>query len=297
MKTLPVFSGKVCCWLIIGQLLSPAPTLAESWNFRDNSVGMAVGDQKRTPMSNGTKFILDGQFGLRSEVGESSDTRNCCRLPSRPERISWLMNAQFWWDSSDGLEFTEASVTPRATIWTPEIESQRKLRTTQDLLELGATRFIFDDALEVNSYFEIMAARAGRSGVYQWAKSSPFTIRLGGQAAIGWSWGDSDDPVFVERISNPTAGIYGDFGLEHDRLGEIYFITRFANGFSFSNPSRGHPTVREARIRGGYVKQFANCLRFDLFFEKRSFDFDERGVGSRYTESETVGLRIACHGI
>jgi hypothetical protein len=94
-------------------------------------------------------------------------------------------------------------------------------------------------------------------------------------------------------VSNPFVGINFNLAWEHDRFGSVYLESRFINGFSFSNPSRGHPTVREARVAFGYLKQLTENFWLDIFGEKKSFYFDEGGLPGLYTMSRSVAADLA----
>lgn len=72
----------------------------------------------------------------------------------------------------------------------------------------------------------------------------------------------------------------------------IYMTQRAVNGFSFSSPARGHPSVREARARLGYFKQLNRHLLLDVLIEKRSFYFVEAGLPSLYTKSGTAAAEF-----
>jgi hypothetical protein len=279
--------------LNIGLLLSSMPASAESWDFSDRSLALSVADEGRTAEEfHGTKITLEGRFFVKSVAEETSEKRRCCVQPSRPEHFYGLIDASLRWGiDGTGLEYVRVGGTPWATRWEPEIDNGRRLRTTEDLLEFLAVRYIADDPLGVDGYLEISLARVGRAGVYRWSRTSPFTVVLGAQASAGFAWADSQDPQF-SRVDNPFAGLFLSIGMRHDRIGEFYSHYRFVNGFSFSNPSRGHPTVREALTRLGLLKEFKNGLAFDLYFEKRSFYFDEGGLPALYTEAESVGARL-----
>ncbi len=83
-----------------------------------------------------------------------------------------------------------------------------------------------------------------------------------------------------------------DLAWEHQRRGSIYVLARFVNGFSFSNPSRGHPTAREALVRIGYRKEFRNNLLLDVYGAKKSFYFDEGDLPGLYTYSRTITAEL-----
>jgi hypothetical protein len=294
---LSVISIKNGTLLITGLLLPTSPALAQNWHLGDNSVGVAIGDQVKTEDESfeGTKLILVGQYALKKASVESSDKKDCCPQASRREVFHGLVDAHLRIGLDDtGLEYTRLGFTPWATVSEPEHDSPKRLRTVREQLELAAIRLTVDDSLEVDHYLELALARAGRIGVYKWSGDSPFTMRGGALASVGWSWAESTDPLY-SSVSNPFAGIFLTLSIEHEKLGGVYTTDRFVNGFSFSNPSRGHPTAREAQVRFGYLTNLSRCLTLDIFAEKRSFYFNEGGLPNRYTKSGTFGVQVTCH--
>ena len=184
--------------------------------------------------------------------------------------------------------------TPWASLYEPdvEIESSKDLRATADLVRLGAVRVISDDPLEVDYYLELSFFRAGRSGVYRWNRESPQAITGAVQLWTGWSWAETK-VVGYSDVSNPFVGISFNLAWEHDCFGSVYLESRFNNGYSFSNPSRGHPMVREARVVFGYLKQLTDNFWLDIVGEKKSFYFDEGGLLGLYTMSRSVAADLA----
>jgi len=283
--------------LLIGSLWLSCSVAGAHWDLGDNYVGAALAETDKAvdEKYNGTKIILNGQYALKRVAGETSERRSCCSLPSRPEYFYGLLdgNFQFGLDGT-GLEFTRLGFTPWAVMLKPGQQSTGKIRAKRDILEVGAVQFVSDDPLAVDSYLEVSIGHAGRVGTLKWSANSPFTVKLGVQVSAGWAWAESADPAY-SKVSNPFAGIYGDLSIEHERWGGIYADVRFVNGFSFSSPARGHPTVREARTRFGYFKPLPRCLSLDLFLEKRSFNFEESGLPGRYTKSGALGADLSCH--
>lgn len=288
---------KLSSLLLVSFVTSAPLASAETWDFRDQYLGVNIAHEEKMDNDSyeGTKIMLEGQYAIENVPEEISEKRKCCQMPSRPEHFYGLMDAHLRWGVEDtGLEYIRLGFTPWATLWEPDDDTSKKLRATRDQLELAAIRYIRDDPLEVDSYLELSALRAGRMGAYNWSQNSPFTITAGMQASTGWAWAKSDDPAYA-TVSNPFAGIYYDLAIEHNRWGRIYTSGRFVNGFSFSNPTRGHPTAREAKARFGFSSAFSNCLTLDIFIEKRSFYFDEGDLPALYTMSGTAGAELACH--
>ena len=273
------------------------PADAAKWDLSNNRIGAGVSylDKTRGKDFEGSKFVAEGQYVMKRKAGEISESRACCTMPSRPENFYGLVDAFFQVGlEGTGLEVTRLSFTPWGIVWEPERDDPGKRLARRDIAEFAALRWIKDDPLEVDSYLEFTVGRAGRVGTIKWSRSSAFTIRVGVQASAGWVWAESADPVY-SQVSNPFAGIFLAVALEHEKLGHLYTDNRFVNGFSFSSPERGHPTVREADVRFGYYKRFTSCVSLDLFIEKKSFNFEESGLPGRYTKSTAFGGQLMCH--
>ena len=289
---------KQSVFVIISLFLCPLPVLAAKWDLSDNRIGGALieFEKTRNDKYEGTKLVAEGQYVIREQAKPVSEQRACCTMPSRPTNYYGLIDGLFQvgFDGT-GLEVARIGFTPWGIMWEPGREQpDGKRLARRDVAEIGAIRWVRDDPLEVDSYLDVTFGRAGRISTIKWSQSSPFTIRLVVQASAGWAWAESSDPIY-SRVSNPTAGIFIAAALEHDRWGKLYADTRFVNGFSFSSPERGHPTVREADVRFGYRKRFASCLSMDLFLQKRSFNFEESGLPGRYTKSGALGGQVNCH--
>jgi len=268
---------------------------AELWDMREKSFGAAIAEEDKAtdPRFNGTKLFLDGRYFFKSKVGEVSEKRKCCALPAKPEYFYGLIEGQLRFGfEGTGLEYVMLDFAPLAAMYEPTVESPNSLRATADALKLGAVRFISDDPLEVDYYLELSFFRAGRNGIYQWNRESPAAITGGVQLLTGWSWAETKVQGYSD-VSNPFVGIVFNLAWEHDRWGSIYMDNRFVNGFSLSNPTRGHPMVREARVAFGYLKQLTDNLWLDLVGEKKSFYFDEGGLPGLYRMSRSVALDLS----
>ena len=272
-------------------LLITSTANAELWDIHEKSLGAAIAYEDKTtdPKFEGAKLFIDGRYFFNSKQGETSERRKCCAMPSRPEYFYGLLDAQlrFGLEEGTGLEYVMLDFAPWATLYEPTIESPNDLRATGDVVKLSAVRFISDDPLEVDNYLELSLFRAGRTGIYQWNRESPAAITGGVLLLTGWSWAETKVAGYSD-VSNPFVGIAFNLAWEHDRWGSIYTNNRFVNGFSFSNPSRGHPMVREAWITFGYLKQLTDNLWLDIVGEKKSFYFDEGGLPGLYTMSRSV---------
>lgn len=281
---------------IAAEFLLISTANAELWDMHEKSFGAAIAYEDKTtdPKFEGTKLFIDGRYFFKNKVGDISDKRKCCSLPSQPEYFYGLVDAQlrFGLEEGTGLEYVMLDFAPWAKMYEPAIESSNKLRATSDVVKLGAARFISDDPLEIDYYLELSLFRAGRQGIYQWNRESPQAITGGVQLLTGWSWAETRVPGY-SSVSNPFVGIVFNLAWEHDRWGSVYLDNRFVNGFSFSNPSRGHPMVREARVAFGYLKRLAESLKLAIIFEKKSFYFDEGGLPGLYTMSRSIAADLS----
>jgi len=268
---------------------------AEIWDIHEKSFGAAIAyeDKAADPGFNGAKLFIDGRYVFGSQQGEVSERRKCCSMPSKPEYFYGLLNGQlrFGFEGA-GMECVRLDFTPWGALYEPTIESTKDLQATGDVLKLGAVRFISDDPLDVDYYLELSLFRAGRAGAYQWSKESPQAVAGGVMLVTGWSWAETKVEGYSE-VSNPFAGIAFNLAWEHDRWGSLYTNNRFVNGFSFSNPSRGHPMVREARVTFGYLKELTGNLDLDIYFEKKSFYFDEGGLPGLYRMSRAAAVDLS----
>ena len=127
-----------------------------------------------------------------------------------------------------------------------------------------------------------------------WNKASPQVITGGVMLLTGWSWAETRVSGYSD-VSNPFVGIAFNLAWEHARWGSLYANNRFVNGFSFSNPSRGHPMVREARVTFGYLKDLTENLVLDILVEKKSFYFDEGGLPGLYRMSRALAVNLGYH--
>ena len=280
---------------LLATCITASAVQAEQWLFDDQYLLGGLGYEDKMPNRekyNGTKLIAQGRYILNRKDEPVDQKRQCCEIPSLPTEYRGVLEAslRYGFESKD-LEYVGLGVTPWARMWDPAVQSDKSWQARRDLLELGRTRYVSDDALELDSYLEVSLFRAGRVGEYKPSLQSPWAFDLGAQASVGYAWARSTDKNY-SQVNNPYAGIYLDAAANHDRYGSIYFVARFVNGFSGSNPSRGHPTAREARVRNGYAKDIRENFTFDIYWEKRSFYFDEADLPNLYTWVRTYGAEL-----
>jgi hypothetical protein len=282
---------------ILAGTFAAAPAVqAEQWLFDDQYLVGGLGYEDKMPDQdkyNGTKLIAEGRYILNKKEEPVDEKRQCCEIPSTPTEYRGVLDAalRYGFESKE-LEYVGLGVTPWARMWDPSQESDDAWQARRDLLELGVTRYVSDDALELDSYLEVSFFRAGRVGEYKPSPQSAWAFDLGAQASVGYAWAESTDKDY-SKVNNPYAGIYLDAAVNHDRFGSIYFQGRFVNGFSLSNPSRGNPTAREARVRNGYAKGLGENFGLDVYWEKRSFYFDEGGLPGLYSWVRTYGAELS----
>ena len=286
----------MACAILLGTFAAAPAVQAEKWLFDNQYLLGGLGYEDKMPNTEkykGTKLIAKGRYILKKEEQPIDKKRQCCEIPAMPTEYRGVLEAslRYGFDSND-LEYVGLGVTPWAMMWDPGQESDKAWQARRDLLEIGATRYVSDDALEVDSYLEVSLFRAGRVGEYKPSPQSAWTFDLGAQASVGYAWAESADKTY-SKVNNPYAGIYLDAAVDHARFGSIYFLGRFVNGFSISNPSRGHPTAREALVRNGYAKGLGESFALDVYWEKRSFYFDEGGLPNLYTWVRTYGAELS----
>jgi hypothetical protein len=290
-----MINTKLTGLLITVAFLMSSTANAELWDMREKSFGAAIAYESKTtdPKFEGTKLFIDGRYFFNSKQGEVSEKRKCCALPAKPEYFYGMLEGQLRFSfEGEGLEYVMLDFTPWAGLYEPTVESPNSLRATTDAVKLGAVRFISDEPLDVDYYLELSFFRAGRNGIYQWNRESPQAITGGVQLLTGWSWAETKVQGYSD-VSNPFVGIVFNLAWEHDRWGSVYMDNRFVNGFSFSNPTRGHPMVREARVAIGYVKQMTDNFWLDIYGEKKSFYFDEGGLPGLYRMSRAVAADLS----
>jgi hypothetical protein len=149
-----------------------------------------------------------------------------------------------------------------------------------------------DDPLGLNSYYDLIVARVGRTWAYQ-PHDSAFVFLAGAGASGGYAWAESADETYND-VSNPTIGAWVSLGLYRPRWGRLYVQQGVINGFQLSSPSAGDSTSRTARFRAGYVNQITQCLNFEVFIDKRSFNFSDHRLDDLYTKAQRVGVEISC---
>ena len=110
----------------------------------------------------------------------------------------------------------------------------------------------------------------------------------------GYAWAESVEPDYAE-VSNPIIGTWVTLGVHRPRWGKIYVEQRVVNGFQFSSPSAGDSTSRAARFRFGYMNRIKGCLSYELFIDKRSFNFSDHRLPDLYTKSKRTGVEFSCN--
>lgn len=232
----------------------------------------------------GNKFLLGASY-----VFVRGDT-NSQERGVLDERLFGALNSALQWGQGEtGLEYYDITLASIVRQRTYEIEPGR-VRPARDFWEWGRVRVSEDDPLGVDSYAELGILRAGRA----WQKrlaNRPITYTVDLQVSIGWAWARSFDPRY-SNVSNPYEGVWMQLAIEHDRWGMLYTVDRVVTGTSLGSPKAS--MSREARIRFGYLKRIAGCVLFDLFVEKRSFNFSDEVMPSLYTKAKRYGADFVC---
>ncbi len=274
--------------------LSNVLTGLDSWNLNENSIsfGIAHADWTIDEVFPGTKLLMTGQYSFRIGQGQQKQMDCDCPPPPVPHRMTGTVSAHLQWGKGDtGLEYGMLSV--RGLAYQRNYEPLTgQFKPLRDTLEWGVLRGGKDDPLGIDSYINLTLARLGRTWYWLSQKSpSMFTMGLG--LSGGFAWADSVNDIY-EDVSNPILGSWVTGAYTHPRWGKIYFEQRVINGFTLSSPSAGGPTSREARFRAGYLNNLKGCLSFELFIDKRSFNFSDHRLTDLYTKSKRTGLELSC---
>lgn len=268
------------------------------WNFMQDEISLALASEGKMPNEQdyeGAKLFVTGQWLLDKDVREISADRMCCSRPAKPTLMIGQLDAAVHIGlEGSGLEYFAAEAIPWAMLWEPGQDKGPGWYAAGDLLQLLSLRYVQDEPLEVDEFLELALARAGRLLRFEGRPGSPHSASFGFLAATGWTWAETEVAGYSD-VSNPWAGVYFDLTYDHERLGGLYGTARFVNGFSFSNPSRGHPTVREAFVGAGYRRTLNEHLRLRIYWEKRSFYFDEGDLPSLYSWVRTYAAAVSYH--
>jgi hypothetical protein len=291
-----ITTSKIAAFLLLS--ICALPALAQEWDFEQKSAGMALSYEAKMPNEDryeGTRVLLQGRYYLDKESQSVAAGRSCCKRPSVPIVYRGVLDAELRYSfDGSGLETLNLGLSPWSKLWVSGEENASTSSTKKDYLAVGATRYIKDKPLEVDHYLEVALGRAGRQVEFHTKPESPHYYRIGIQSSLGWALAETEVAGY-DSVSNPFVGFYGDLEYEHEKWGGVYVNTRFVNGFSFSNPTRGHPTVREALVRNGYFKRFQNCLKLDVYWAKRSFYFNEGGLPELYSWGRTYAAELSCN--
>jgi len=266
----------------------------DSWNINENFVGVSVAHADWTidEVFPGTKLILDAQYSFKRGPGDIPHFDCDCVIRPRPYRMVGTVGLHLQKGQGEtGLEYGYLSFTSLGyqRNFLPEVGRFRPLR---DTLEIGGAKVGKDDPLGVDSYAEITIARIGRT----WSlirENSNTTLLVGLGGSVGWAWADSLEPDYNE-VSNPFMGAWVTLAAAHPRWGKLYVEQRTINGFTFSSPSAGGSTSREARFKFGYVAKLWSCMSMELYVDKRSFNFSDHRLADLYTKSRRTGVELGC---
>ena len=276
--------------------LTGAAHAEDPWDISEDFVAGAVADEDWTVDENffpGTKLIISGRYSVSREERPGRPPACACEPLPPAERLLGTIGGHLQWDAGGSdIEFASLSV----TAWSLDQAldtSRERLEPLRDTLEIGIVQVGKDEPLGMESYIEVDAARAARTWVIE-QPDSPWRYTVGVTISGGFAWAESTDPAY-EDVSNLTLGTWAKGTVSRDRWGTLYLEQRVVNGWTFSSPARGGPVARSAVARAGYFNRLAGrCLTFELFAEKRSFNFADPDAPNLYTKAKRVGVEISC---
>ena len=280
--------------ITVGPEAQPNPLEGlDSWDINENYIGLSVADQAWTINDEftGIRAFLKGNYSFH-ESKLDREISDCKCNPPPPAPYKML-----------GTVFGEAQVADgdveKGYLGVTAFSLQRnfelvpgKMKPLRDTLELGVVLHGMDDPLGVDSYTEITLARAGRT--WGWApRGKPYLFMAGLGLSGGYAWAESIAPEYND-VSNPIIGTWVTLGISRPGWGKAYVEQRQINGFSFSSPSAGGSTSREARFRFGLIKKLPSCYSAELYIDKRSFNFSDHRLSDLYSKARRTGLEIGC---
>ena len=266
----------------------------DSWNINENYVGVAIADANWTidEYFPGTKLLFTARYSFRRRPGEAPESDCDCIVRPTPYEMFGTLGVHLQSGQGEsGIEYGYGEW----TTWSWQrnfLPESGRFRPFRDTLELGGAKVGKDDPLGIDSYAEITVARVGRT----WSlirQNSDVVLLVGLGGSVGYAWADSLEPLY-DDVSNPFMGAWITLAAVHQRWGKIYAEQRNINGFSFSSPSAGGSTSREARFRAGFITSLWSCINAELFVDKRSFNFSDHRLADLYTKSRRVGVEVGC---
>jgi hypothetical protein len=275
--------------------LTASAHAADPWDISEDFVSGMVVDEDWTVDEEfpGTKLAIGGRYTV-SRGERQSRPRACACEPLPPaERMLVTIGGHVQWDAAESdIEFATLSVTS----WSLDQQldtAEKRLEPLRDTLELGVVQIGKDEPLGMESYIEADAVRVARTWALE-KPDSPWRFTVGATLSGGFAWAESTNPAY-EDVSNLTVGTWAKGTASRDRWGTVYLEQRVVNGWTFSSPARGGPVARSAVARAGYFNRLVNrCLTFELFVEKRSFNFADPDAPNLYTKAKRVGVEIGC---
>lgn len=207
-----------------------------------------------------------------------------------PHRLLGTIDFDLLWGDGD-LEYSSASISGLSYQRNWMVEAGR-FTPLRDTLEWGVLTLGHNDYLGINSYYELTAARAGRTWGWR-PQDSSWLFTAGVGLSGGWAWAESVNQLYQD-VSNPFAGTWVALGVAHPRWGKLQLEQRVVQGFTISNPSEGESTSREAVFRAAYAFHLPACLSGELSVEKNSFAFSNFSLPDLYEKSRRVNLILGC---
>jgi hypothetical protein len=268
---------------------------ADPWDISEDFVGGAVADEAWTVDEDfpGTKLVISGRYSVSRRERPSRPPACACEPKPPAERMLVTIGGNVQWDAGGSdIEFATLSV----TAWSvdqPLDTALEQLEPLRDTLELGVVQIGKDEPLGIDSYIEADAVRVARTWVLE-KPDSPWRFTVGANLSGGFAWAESTNPTYAD-VSNLTIGTWAKGTASRDGWGTVYLEQRVVNGWTFSSPAAGGPVARSAVARFGYFNGPRHrCLKFELFAEKRSFNFADTDAPNLYTNAKRLGVEVSC---
>ena len=268
---------------------------ADSWNFDQNYVSVSVAEADWTidEVFPGTKVIAEGRYSFYRGMADPVETDDCeCEPLPTPRKTMGTIKAHLQWGEGEtGLEYGRLSATYLGYVRTYD-RVRGEFSRLRDTLRWGEIQIGKDDPLGIEDYYEFTLVDGSRT--WQWQpKKSDFLFTVGLNGFFGYAWATSTNEIYAD-VSNPIIGSALKMSVNREGWGGLFVEQRVVNGFTLSSPSAGDSTSREARFRAGYINDLPGCLSFELYVEKRSFNFSDHRLDDLYTKSRRTGALLGC---
>jgi hypothetical protein len=202
----------------------------DPWDISEDFVAGSIADEAWTVDEDffpGTKLVISGRYSVRRDERPGRPPSCACEPLPPAERLLVTIGGHLQWDAGGSdVEFGSLSV----TAWSKDQvldTSEKRLEPLRDTLEVGVVQIGKDEALGMESYVEVDAARAARTWVMERAES-PWRFTVGVTISGGFAWAESTNPTYAD-ISNLTLGTWAKGTVSRARWGTMYLEQRVAN--------------------------------------------------------------------